>query len=395
LTRAENGNKLIAAFAILLNQTFGAEVPKGRLVGGEYAIAVNGNALLAKDAAKKIQKLTEKPLVVSDALIVVTCSIGVAIYPEHGALERLTEHAALAMRTIKIAGGRDFCIFDHQMGRNIRDQYELINDLRKALELNQFELYFQPKVDADSLKFTAAEALIRWHHPERGFISPGYFIPLAEKFGLMGPIGRWVIEQACKTGAHWKSRGLRMRVAVNISGSQMREEDLVEYIEMVTNNYGISGQRFTCEITESVAMEDTKITLQTFEKMRNARFHVSIDDFGTGYSSLALLRKLPAAELKIDRAFVTELVESEDAQSIVRSIIGLGKSLNLRIVAEGIETLEQCQMLVQMGCDELQGYLFAMPMPAQQLEELAFDFSSRDHPDFRRSLFEPTNMSNL
>ncbi len=363
-----------------------------RIGGGEFAMYVSGGANVARDVAHKLCQKLEQSVQLDSNLLTTTCSIGIAVYPEHGTHQKLVGCAGLAMRTVKLAGGHDFCVYDPQMGANVRDQINLLSDLRKALELKQFELFFQPKVDAKSLQFTAAEALLRWHHPKRGLISPALFIPIAERYGLMGPIGRWVIEEACNRAGQWKTKGLRMRVAVNISGFQMREDDLVEFIESTMQRYDIEPGRFTCEITESVAMENTKVTQQTFRKMGAAGFHVSIDDFGTGYSSLAALRQLPAAELKIDRAFVTDLEESEDARSIARSIVSLGKTLNLRIVAEGVETLGQCELLVQMDCDELQGYLFSMPIPADKLEELAFGVSTNKGHGFRDSLFMSNSM---
>jgi len=277
----------------------------------------------------------------------------------------------------------------------VREQAILVNDLRSALALGQLELYFQPKIDAISLQVTAAEALLRWHHPERGLVSPVVFIPLAERYGLIGAIGNWVIEEACRKAARWRERGLRMRVAVNISGYQMREDDLVDRIEAALLRNNIKPGRFTCEITESVAMEDTKVTQLTFDRMREAGFHVSIDDFGTGYSSLASLRRLPAAELKIDRAFVTDLEQSEDARSIARSIINMATALNLRVVAEGVETVGQCEWLVSMGCNELQGYLFSMPITADELERLALDEHHLQNVEFRESLFSETRTAAL
>jgi EAL domain-containing protein (putative c-di-GMP-specific phosphodiesterase class I) len=281
------------------------------------------------------------------------------------------------------------------MGIEVREQAVMFTDLRNALAKGEFELYFQPKIDAISLQVTAAEALLRWHHPERGLIGPAVFIPLAEQYGLIGSIGHWVIEEACRKAARWREQGLRMRVAVNISGYQMREDDLVDRIESALQRNGIQPERFTCEITESVAMEDTKVTQLTFERMRSAGFHVSIDDFGTGYSSLSALRKLPAAELKIDRAFVSDLEESEDARSIARSIVNLANALNLRVVAEGVETLGQRDLLVEMGCNELQGFLFAMPMPAYELEKMAIGDHQPEEMEFRRSLFSETYLGKL
>jgi EAL domain-containing protein (putative c-di-GMP-specific phosphodiesterase class I) len=229
----------------------------------------------------------------------------------------------------------------------------------------------------------------------RGFVSPVVFIPLAEQHGLIGSIGNWVVEEACRKAARWRERGLRMRVAVNISGYQMREEDLVDRIEQILQRNGIQPGRFTCEITESVAMEDTKVTQRTFDKMRRAGFHVSIDDFGTGYSSLATLRRLPAAELKIDRAFVSDLEESEDARSIAKSIVNMAIALNFRVVAEGVETVGQRDLLVEMGCDELQGFLFSMPVPADEIERLALDGHYPEQVEFRDSLFSETLPADL
>ena len=299
------------------------------------------------------------------------------------------------MRSVKAGGGNDFCVYDPQMGVEIREQVKLVNDLRAAIAQHQLQLYFQPKIDAATLQVTAAEALLRWHHPQRGFVSPVVFIPLAERHGLIGDIGRWVIDEACRHAGKWREKGLRMRVAVNISGYQMREDDLVDRIEAALARNRLQPGRFTCEITESVAMEDTKVTRQTFERMRRAGLHVSIDDFGTGYSSLAALRKLPAAEMKVDRAFVCDLEDSEDARIIVSSILHMAKALNLRVVAEGVETAGQCDLLVKMGCNELQGYLFSKPVPGDEIQRLAIEGLGFGGAGFSDSLFQPTNLAKL
>ena len=363
---------------------------------GEFALFVDGDHRSARKSAQRVSTTLAVPLAIDAIRAQLTCSIGVAIYPEHGAIGKLLGNAALAMRSVKFNGGSDFCLYDPKMGVEVREQALLFNDLRGALEKGEFELYFQPKIDAISLQVTGAEALLRWHHSERGLISPVVFIPLAEQYGLIGAIGSWVIEEACRKAARWSQQGLRMRVAVNISGYQMREDDLVERITAALQRHAIQPDRFTCEITESVAMEDTKVTQQTFEKMRNAGFHVSIDDFGTGYSSLAALRKLPAAELKIDRAFVSDLEESEDARSIAKSIVNMATALNLRVVAEGVETPGQRDLLVGMGCNEIQGFLFSLPMPAYELERLALDIDNKPNEmGFRKSLFSETYLGKL
>ncbi len=363
--------------------------------GGEFSLMVEGGYQSGRKSALALSEALEVPFTFESIRAQLTCSIGIAVYPEHGSVSKLLGNAALAMRSVKQNGGADFCLYDPKMGVAVREQALLFNDLRSALDKGEFELYFQPKVDALSLQVTGAEALLRWHHSERGLVNPKIFIPLAEQYGLIGAIGGWVIEEACRKAARWRSQGLRMRVAVNISGYQMREDDLVDRIEAALHRHEIQPDRFTCEITESVAMEDTKVTQMTFEKMRNAGFHVSIDDFGTGYSSLAALRKLPAAELKIDRAFVSDLEESEDARSIAKSIVNLAMALNLHVVAEGVETVGQRDLLVAMGCHELQGFLFSMPMPAYELERLALDDQPADEMGFRKSLFSETYLGKL
>ena len=391
----ETGDRLLKEVSRRLSLCASPATDVCHVTADEFSLLLDGDIHSGRTIAKRIASALAEPFTFESIRTQVSCSIGIAMYPEHGSITKLMGNAALAMRSVKQSGGGDFCIYDPKMGLQVREQAVLFNDLRSALEKGEFELYFQPKVDAISLQVTAAEALLRWHHPERGLVGPMVFIPLAEQYGLIGAIGNWVIEEACRKAARWREQGLRMRVAVNISGYQMREDDLVDRIEAALQRHGIQPERFTCEITESVAMEDTKVTQLTFERMRNAGFHVSIDDFGTGYSSLAALRRLPAAELKIDRAFVSDLEESEDARSIAQSIVNLAMALNLRVVAEGVETLGQRDLLVRMGCNELQGFLFSMPMPAYELERLALDVHQPDEMEFRKSLFSETYLGKL
>ncbi len=319
-----------------------------------------------------------------------SCSIGIAAYPQHGSRPRLVAHANAAMRAVKLAGGGGHMVFEPRMAVDSREQAELLHDLRQAVSKGEFELYYQPKVDARSLQITAAEALLRWHHPKRGMVSPMVFIPLAERHGLIGPIGDWVIEDACRQAAAWREQGLRMRVAINISPYQMRQDDLVDRLLNTLRQHQLQPGRFTCEITESVAMEDTQVTKRTFAKVRQAGLHVSIDDFGVGQTSLSSLRRLPAAELKIDASFVQEIATSADSRSIVDALVHLAHALGLRVVAEGVETEAQRDVLVKMGCDELQGYLFAKPMSARALALWALDDGQRPEAQFRSSLFQDT-----
>jgi len=246
------------------------------------------------------------------------------------------------------------------------------------VELGQLELFYQPKVDSRLNRIRGVEALLRWNHAERGTISPTVFIPLAERFGLIGSIGRWVIDEACRQMAEWADDGVRMRVAINLSVHQLREEDLVQRIEAALQRHAIDPSQLLCEITETVAMEDIKATQRTFDGLGRIGVYLAIDDFGTGYSSLSYLRQLPARQLKIDRSFVNDLASSSDARAVVDAVVRLAHALGLKVVAEGVETGEQRDILIALGCDELQGYYFARPMPAGALLAWA---SGSDKPD--------------
>ena len=361
-----------------------------RTAGDEFALLLPLDLAGATDVASRLQLALSAPFTVEAQSLQLSASIGIAVYPDDGARPRLMALAALAMRAVKHGGGNGHAHFVPAMAQDLREQSELLQDLRHAVARHELQLLYQPKIDARTLQVTAAEALVRWKHPRRGLISPMVFIPLAERHGLITPIGLWVIEEACRQAGQWRDAGLRMRIAVNISGHQLRREDLVDQIEASLRRHQIPPGRLTCEITESVAMEDTAVTRQAFERLRRAGLHVSIDDFGTGHSSLASLRRLPAAELKIDRAFVTDLASGEQAASIVRAVVQMAHSLQLRVVAEGVETEAQRDQLVSLGCDELQGYLFAKPMSATALALWAEGDGPAACSSFRPSLFDPT-----
>lgn len=366
-----------------------------RLSGDEFAVLAPPEQ--AAELAAALLAAFKAPFESEGLPLAIGASIGIALYPEHGARARLLTQASLAMRSVKELGGGGHAFYDPAMGVDQRQRAELLQDLKRAVERGQLELVYQPKIDGRSLQVTAAEALLRWQHPKRGAVSPAVFIPLAERHGLIVPIGRWVVEQACRQAAAWREKGLRMRVAVNVSGLQMREPQFVPHLLGELSRHGIAPARFTCEVTETVAMEDTEQTAAAFQRLRDAGLHVSIDDFGTGHSSLASLRRLPAAELKIDRAFVSDLdharaAEAEQAQHIVGAIVQLARTLRLHVVAEGVETEAQRDALLALGVDELQGYLFAKPMSATALALWASGDDGA-HPGtsgFRPSLFTET-----
>jgi EAL domain-containing protein (putative c-di-GMP-specific phosphodiesterase class I) len=279
------------------------------------------------------------------------------------------------------------------MDDNARQNFDLLRDLRHAIARSELELYFQPKIDARSGSVTATEALLRWHHPQLGMVMPSQFIPLAEQSGLIGALGNWVIEAACLQARKWRDKGLRMRVAINLSAHQMRQDDIAERIARALTRHRIHPSLLTCEITESTAMEDTGRTQETFRRLGELGAHLSIDDFGTGHSSLAYLRKLPAKELKIDSSFVMDIEHSADARAIVDAVVKLAHALGLKVVAEGVENPRQQQILTALGCDELQGFLFARPMTASALLMWALGGAGQSTTTFNPSLFGVTRES--
>jgi diguanylate cyclase len=375
----------------------GAGELAARVGGDEFLLLLGGQVTQDEAAlrARQIVQVLSRAYEVEGRQVGISCSIGIAFYPDGGTPAKLIARADAAMYAAKRAGGSGFSFFSPAMEDDARDRFDLLRDLRNALERKELELYYQPKIDARTGKVTAAEALLRWQHPSRGMVPPAVFMPIAERFGLIRDIGHWVVEDACRQARVWQDAGLRMRVAINLSAVQMRQEDIVARIEGALARHKIDPSRLTCEITESVAMEDTKATQATFRELGAAGIHLSIDDFGTGYSSLAYLRKLPAEELKIDRTFVTDVEHSADARSVVDAVVKLAHALGLKVVAEGIENERQRRILTEAGCDELQGFLFAKPMTARALLLWAMD-DHREHADaFATSLFVTTIKGNL
>ena len=372
-------------------------------VGGDEFLLMTvrpGHEAVAAAIAQRVLEALNEPLTLpNDVVVNLSASIGIVLYPEHGHHAKMIANADAAMYAAKRAGGSTYAFFEPRMELDAREQLALQNDLRHAIERHELQLYYQPKIHAKSGQITGVEALLRWQHPVRGFVSPGTFIPVAERFGLIGAIGNWVIDEACRQMSDWRKQGLRMRVAVNLSVHQLRQEDLVQRVRIAVDHFRIDPALLTFEITESVAMEDTQETMRAFSQLAAAGVGLSIDDFGTGYSSLSYLRKLPARQLKIDQSFVQDLGTSQDALAVVDAVIKLAHALGLHVVAEGVETTRQRDILLTLQCDELQGYLFARPMAARLLTLWAMGeartvphtapdaASGRD--DFRDSLYSP------
>ncbi|MEP7101328.1 MAG: EAL domain-containing protein [Burkholderiales bacterium] len=364
-------------------------------VGGDEFLLL-ATALADRDAvarlAERLIDALSQPYKIDDREVAISCSVGIAMYPEKCHPNKLIARADSAMYAAKRAGGARHCFYAPEMDVDVQQNFDMLRDLRQALANDELELFFQPKIDARSGKVTAAEALLRWNHPTRGMVMPAHFIPLAERSGLIGPLGNWVIEAACKQARAWRDKGLRMRVAINLSAYQMRQDDIADRIADALARHRIHPSLLTCEITETAAMEDTGATQDTFRRLGEMGAHLSIDDFGTGYSSLSYLRQLPAEELKIDASFVKDVDHSADARAVIDAVVKLAHALGLKVVAEGVETLRQHKVLVELGCDELQGYLFAKPMTARALLLWAMDDRSTSAV-FRDSLFGETRQA--
>ena len=315
-----------------------------------------------------------------------TASIGICLYPTDGPLERLVANAETAMATAKRGGGNSYCFYEARLDVEARARVELLEQLRFAVQRGELELYYQPKIHARSGQVTGAEALLRWHRPGQGMVSPSVFVPLAERAGLINEIGSWVVAEACRQMQVWHDLGIRMRVAVNLSVHQLRQASLADDIAAELQKSAIEPGLLTCEITESVAMDDATAALDVFRRLTSVGVQLSIDDFGTGYSSLSYLRKLSVHQLKIDRSFVTDLGVDDDARAVAAAIVDLAHALRLEVVAEGVETAEQRDILLELGCDQFQGFLFGKPMTADAFTDWALDRADR-RQEFRPSLF--------
>ena len=308
------GDKVLAAAARRLRELCGQRVPMCRMAGDEFAIWLNAGASTCDVMARRVAEELAGGVELDGQRFAAGISVGVALFPKHGSSAQLIARAAAAMRSVKRAGGGSHASFDPRVETEQREEHKIAQDLRQAITRRELELVYQPKIDAASLQVTAVEALLRWKHPHLGMVSPARFIPIAEKYGLIGAIGNWVLEAALEQAALWRKAGMRMRVAINVSGYQMRQDNFARLLETGLRAHGLQADRFTCEITESVAMEDTQVTRHALARLGKLGVHVSIDDFGTGHSSLATLRRLPAQELKIDRAFVVDMVHDADAR---------------------------------------------------------------------------------
>ncbi|MEX5504458.1 EAL domain-containing protein [Pseudomonas putida] len=363
------GDLLLKAVAARLRGHLHSQDTLARIGGDEFVLLVElQEPDDAMDVAVKQVNLVSRPFRVAEHDLQLSASLGIVLYPGNGQDQHeLLRNADAAMYHAKSAGKNGYSFFDVSMNSNARQQLQLLQDLRQALEQRQFRLHYQPKFDAQACLPIGAEALLRWEHPQHGLLLPDRFIGLAEKTGLIIPIGEWVLDEACRQMRHWLDQGHEgWRMAVNLSAIQFCHAGLVESVARALQDNGLPANCLTLEITETTAMHDADASLTVLQRLSDMGVDLSIDDFGTGYSSLMYLKRLPANELKIDRGFVRDLEQDSDDAAIVSAIVALGQALGLRIVAEGVETDKQQDFLTRLGCDSLQGYLLGQPVPAEQ-----------------------------
>jgi EAL domain-containing protein (putative c-di-GMP-specific phosphodiesterase class I) len=304
--------------------------------------------------------------------ITVTPSIGISMYPAHGdTVEALIRNADAAMYHAKARGRYNSQLFTPELDADRQLRVGLENDLREALNQNQFMLHYQPQVELATGRIVGTEALLRWRHPEKGMISPAEFIPVAEQSGLIVPIGEWVLREACRQNREWQLDGLPIvPVAVNISAVQFLRRTLDQTILEALSAASLEPRYLELELTETVVMRDIDRTVEVLNKLQSAGIHFAIDDFGTGYSSLSYLRCFKINKLKIDQSFVRELTNNPDDVAIIDAIIGLARNFRLRVLAEGVETAEQLEFLREHACDDIQGYYFSRPVAADAFARL-------------------------
>jgi diguanylate cyclase (GGDEF)-like protein len=368
------GDKLLKEIAERLQAALRKSDTVSRLGGDEFVIVVP-EIMRSEDAvivAKKLIAAITAPYSISRHDLHVSLSIGISMYPEDGAdPEILIQNADTAMYHAKQYGSNDYRFFLAEMNVRAIQRQSVEASLHHALERHEFELNYQPIINLKTGQITGVEVLIRWHHPERGLIPPMEFIPVAERCGLIVPIGRWVLREACVQAVTWQRAGLpHIRVAVNISSLEFQEKTFLAHLRATLNETGLPPRFLEIELTESVLMQNVESTAFTLAELSALGVHLAIDDFGTGYSSLSYLVQFPITSLKIDKSFLQGIFSECDDAPIIRAVINMGRSLKQQVIAEGVETREQLAFLQSRDCDEGQGYYFSRPVVAAQFAKL-------------------------
>ena len=368
------GDQLLQAVSVRLKKCLREGDTLARIGGDEFTLLLPEihDSKCSELVAHKIIKSLEQPFCINDNEFFVSTSIGIAHYPDDGTtMETLIKHADIAMYSVKGNGKNGYKFYADNMNEAFSEHLSLENDMRRALTQKQFKISYQPQINIETGEVFAMEALILWDHPERGSNSPSGFISRAEEAGLILPIGEWVLRNACAELKRWREAGLsNIRVAINISACQLEQENIVKTIIDILHENNIPGEMLEIEITENMIMKDIENGISKLTQLSNHGINIAIDDFGTGYSSMAYLKHFPIDVLKVDRSFVKDLPENEQDATITKAIISLPKSLDLGVVAEGVETQPQLQFLRDCQCDQIQGYLFSPPIPPEKAGKL-------------------------
>jgi|GEM_PF-3984135 len=366
------GDRLLKIVADKLKETVNQNDILARIGGDEFNLFIENIRDIhdARVVAEKILKIFGEPFMIDDQAMMIGMSIGISLFPDNGtSVVELVKNADTAMYKAKALGRNMYQFYSSEMTEQISKRMNLQEMIRQAIQLNSFTLYYQPQISLQSNRCIGVEALIRWIHPQQGFISPGEFIPLAEQTGLIVPIGDWVLTTALEQLKRWHQNGIELpRVSVNLSNVQLKQIDVPHWVEERLRFHEMESRHLELEITESYIMENYEVAVAILKKLQIKGIRFALDDFGTGYSSLNYLRKLPISKLKIDKSFIDDIPETSDAVAIVKTIVSLGKNLNLDVIAEGVESLQQQEYLRKVGCDQIQGYYTGRPMPAHDFE---------------------------
>jgi diguanylate cyclase (GGDEF)-like protein/PAS domain S-box-containing protein len=368
------GDDLLCAVASRLSKCLRDTDSIARIGGDEFVIILSP-LQSERDGMRVAQKLLEevkKPFHLEGRELSITTSIGISCYPKDGLdAESLIRNSDTAMYQAKDNGRDTFQFFTDDMNKRVTERLLLENNLRRALEREEFEMWYQPVVDLKTEKIIGVEALLRWDHPQRGYISPLEFVPMAEEIGLIIPLGNWIMETACRQQLAWEKHGLpSISMSINVSGRQLQQDSFVEEVSKVLQKTKINPNNIVLELTESMLMDPTPEFIVKLESLKKLGIQLAIDDFGTGYSSLGYLKRLPVDKIKIDRVFIHDVHKSPDSSAIAMAIIAMSKSLKLRVVAEGAEQKEEIQFLKKFQCDEVQGYYFSKPIKSDACEQL-------------------------
>jgi diguanylate cyclase (GGDEF)-like protein len=377
------GDQLLKAVAARLDGVVRGADALGRLGGDEFVVISEEPSMAAGPEliAERLLDALQHPfkLGAEDSRVTVTASIGIAA-GERISAEELLRNADIAMYRAKWDGKARYVVFESAMQDTIKSRMELEMDLREALAKDEFFLAYQPTIDLSDMRPTGVEALIRWRHPERGVVQPDDFVPLLEETGLITEIGRWVLEEACRQGAAWREAGYTIDMAVNVSGRQLDSDQVIADVEAALSHSGLEPGALTIEITETTLMRNVEETARRLEAIKRLGVRIAIDDFGTGYSSLAHLQKFPVDALKIDRSFISGVQNNQEGETLIHTLVQLGKALSIETFAEGIEQQQELSLLREEDCDSGQGFLFARPLDVAATETFLQNWAEKVAP---------------